>query len=201
MAQKNSFLKKVSDITGIERRAAFTGVGHGAGRKNAFLKLAARRYSCRVFSEKPVSGYDVDSILEAARLAPTAVNRQPVHVWAVESAERREALKAATPYTFDAPVVFIVACRPEDAWVRKYDDKNGAEIDAAIVGTHIMMQAEDIGLGTTWVGSFDPAKLLELFPELEGWTPVALFPVGHPAGGPSERHALRKSLNEISTRL
>ncbi len=201
MAQKKSFLSRVSDISRIHHRAAFTGVEHGAGRKNAFLKLAAKRYSCREFSERPVSGYDVDSILEAARLAPTAVNRQPVHVWAVETAERREALKLATPYSFNAPVVFIVGCKPDEAWVRKYDGKNGAEIDAAIVGTHIMMQAEDIGLGTTWVGSFDPAKLLELFPELEGWTPVALFPVGHPAGGPSERHALRKSLDEISTRL
>ena len=126
---------------------------------------------------------------------------EPVHVWAVRSPERIEAMKAVTRYTFDAPVVFVVCCKPEDAWVRAVDGKNGAEIDAAIVGTHIMLQTADIGLGSTWVGSFDPVKLKVVLPELEGWTPIALFPTGHPEAAPSPRHAERKAFEEFTTML
>ena len=97
--------------------------------KNSFLKLAAERYSCRGFQSKPVSDEDIAAILEAARLAPTAVNRQPVHIWVMKSPEARAKLKEATPYTFDAPVVFLVGCKKDEAWVRKYDGHNGAEID------------------------------------------------------------------------
>ena len=100
-----------------------------------------------------------------------------------------------------APVVFIVGCRPEEAWVRKYDGKNGAEVDAAIVGTHIMLEVADLGLGSTWVGSFDPKKLREVLPEIGEWTPIALFPVGHIAGEPSPRHGERKPLDEMVTLL
>ena len=165
----------------------------------SFVSLAATRYSCRAFRQMPVSEEHIRLILEAARLAPTAVNRQPVHVWVVRSPGRLEALKEATPYTFNAPIVFIVGCRPEDAWVRKYDGRNGAETDAAIVGTHLMMEVADLGLGCTWVGSFDPAKLIEVLPEMKGWTPVALFPTGHPDAAPSPRHSERKTAEELST--
>lgn len=195
-----SIFHRLSDISRIHHRAAFADVEHRIpGRKGHFLQLAEKRFSCRKFSGQAITETQVEHILEAARVAPTACNKQPVHVWAVKAPERLEALKDATKYTFDAPVVFVVGCKPEDAWVRAVDGKNGAEVDAAIVGTHIMMQAADMGLGSTWVGSFDPAALLKALPETEGWTPVALFPVGHPAGVPSANHTVRKTLEEFST--
>lgn len=169
--------------------------------KNTFLKLAAERYSCRGFQSLPVPDTDIAAILEAARLAPTAVNKQPVHIWVMQSPEAMAKLKEATPYTFGAPVVFLVGCKKEAAWVRKYDGHNGAEIDAAIVGTHIMMEVSDLGLGSTWVGSFDPAVIRKNFPETAGYEPVALFPVGVPAADPSPRHGERKSLEELTTLL
>jgi len=168
---------------------------------NTFLSLAAERYSCRAFTPEPVAEEDILRILEAARLAPTAVNRQPVHIWVVQDKARLEKMKEATAYTFDAPVVFVVGCRPEEAWVRKYDGKNGAEVDAAIVGTHLMLEVADLGLGSTWVGSFDPTKLKEVLPQTGEWVPIALFPVGHIAGQPSPRHAERKPLDALVTRL
>lgn len=202
MTRKKSFFHRLSDISLIHHRAAFADVEYRiAGNENAFLKLARNRFSCRAFTDEPVKDSDIDLILEAARLAPTAVNKQPVHIWAVTQKENLEKIKEATKYSFDAPVIFIVGCKPADAWVRAVDGRNGAETDAAIVGTHIMMQVADMGLGSTWVGSFNPSILVELLPELEGWTPVALFPVGHIAGEPSPRHAERKSLEEISTKI
>ena len=143
----------------------------------------------------------IESILEAARLAPTAMDKQPVHVWVVRTEEALEKLGKATQYLYDSKLVFMVGCNPSEAWVRKYDGKNGAEVDAAIVGTHIMMEAADLGLGSVWVGSFNPAVIAAEFPELAGWEVVALFPIGYPAGGPSPRHSERKNIEELASEL
>jgi len=206
MVMFSKILHRLGDITRIHHRAAFADVEKRiAPRKSAFLTLAGERYSCRSYSEQPVSQEDIKSILEAARLAPTAMDKQPVHVWTARSESARDRLKEATQYTYGAPVVFIVGCRPEDAWVRKYDGKNGAETDAAIVGTHLMMEAADLGLGSVWVGSFDPAMVHELFPETECYEIVALFPVGHPAketaGGPSANHGKRIPMDRFASEL
>lgn len=196
------FLRFLSDITHIHHRAAFTDVKkRTTPEASAFLKLAQERYSCRSFADAEVAQADIDQILEAARLAPTAMNRQPVHVWVIKSKEAMEKLGKTTQYLYGAPVVFLVACKKEDAWVRKYDGKNGAEVDASIVGTHIMMEAADLGLGSVWVGSFDPAKVLELFPELAGYEPVVLFPVGIPAGGPGINHGKRIKKEKFASEL
>ena len=199
---KNKFLQRLSDITHIHHRAAFTDVQDWTtSKESAFLKLAQKRYSCRAFADTEVAQVLIDQILEAARLAPTAMNKQPVHIWVIKSPEAREKLKEATQYVYGAPVVFLVACKKEDAWVRKYDGKNGAEVDAAIVGTHIMMEAADLGLGSVWVGSFNPAKILELFPETAGYEPVALFPVGIPATGPGINHGKRVNIDKFASEL
>ena len=166
-----------------------------------FLKLARERYSCRKFTDSIVSEADLDALLEAARLAPSAVNKQPVHIWVLRGVEAIEKLKQVTDYTFGAKLVIVVGAKPDEAWVRKYDGKNGAEVDAAIVGTHIMLEAASRGLGTTWVGSFNPSKLVELFPEMAGSIPVVLFPIGHPDIGPGPRHDERKSIDDLVTRL
>ncbi len=198
----NKFFQKLSDLTHIHHRAAFTDLpGKDFSGAAAFEALVKGRFSCRAFQDTPLSQEQLDYILEAARLAPTAVNRQPVHIWVVQAREYRDKLKETSAYTYDAPVIFIVGCRPEDAWVRKYDGKNGAEIDAAIVGTHIMMEAADLGLGCTWVGSFDPAKLKEVLPQIGEWVPVAMFPVGHILGEPSARHSERKAIEDLVTKL
>jgi nitroreductase len=169
--------------------------------KSTFLKLAESRFSCRKFTSAGVEPCDIDQILQAAIAAPTAMNKQPLHVWVVKSPEALLKLKEATQYTYDAPVVFMVGCDPSKAWVRKYDGKNGAEVDAAIVGTHIMMEAADLGLGSVWVGSFDPAKIKTLFPQTAGYEMVALFPVGHPAVETSSLHAVRKPKEEFVSEI
>ena len=166
-----------------------------------FLQLAQERYSCRAFAAKEVAQAQIDQILEAALLAPSAMNKQPVHIWVVKSKEAMEKLGKTTQYLYGAPVVFVVTCKKADAWVRKYDGKNGAEVDAAIVGTHIMMEAADLGLGSVWVGSFDPAKVLELFPEMAGQEPVAMFPVGIPAAEPGANHGKRVKMEEFATEI
>ena len=94
-----------------------------------------------------------------------------------------------------------VICDGSAAWVRTgIDEKNHGEIDAAM---QIMLQAADLGLGTTYVGVFDPERLRQELPELAGRTPIALLPVGYPAEGahPNKLHTQRKPLEEFYTEL
>lgn len=87
------------------------------------------------------------------------------------------------PVSFDAPLALVVLADHATSWKRKYDGKDAADVDAAIVGTHIMLQAVALGLGSTWVGYFDPSALREAYHVPENLEPVAVFPVGYPAKG------------------
>ena len=168
-----------------------------------FLGLAKERYSVRKFSDKPVEDEKIGKILEAANLAPSACHIFPFRVWVFKSPEAREKVAQTTRFTFGAPVIFCVAADPSKAWVRASDGRNFADVDASIVGTHMMLETADLGLGSTLVGSFDAPKLKELFPELEPYDLVALFPTGYPAEDcePSPNHFKRNGAAYFTTVL
>ena len=168
-----------------------------------FNTVLQRRYSCRAFSSIPVELEKVDRILEAGRIAPTAVNKQPVHLWAISNPATLEAIKGVTRSNYGAPLIIVVGCRPADAWVRRYDGKNGAEVDASIVATYLMLAAENEGLATLWVGSFDPALLRGILPGAEGYELVAMINIGYPApeSQPSPMHGVRKAMDEFLTKM
>ena len=168
-----------------------------------FKDVLNRRYSCRAFAARGVEQEKVDRILEAGRVAPTAVNKQPVHIWAVSNPETLQAIKGVTRSNYGAPLLLVVGCRPDEAWVRRYDGKNGAEVDASIVATYLMLAAENEGLATLWVGSFDPALLRDILPGTDGYDLVAMINVGYPApdSQPSPMHSERKPVGELVTRV
>ena len=198
----NKLLQKLSDITNIYKRAAFSDIPDRLPtRESEFYALAKERYSCREFKDTPLTDIQINHILEAARVAPSAANKQPVHVWVVKSPEALDKLRNATDYTFNAPVVFMVGASKDAAWVRKYDGKNLADVDAAIVGTHIMLEAAAWGLGNIWIGSFDPAKIKADFPETAGYEVVCMIPVGVAAAAPSQRHWERQPMAEFASEI
>ena len=168
-----------------------------------FNDVLNRRYSCRAFANETVEQEKVDRILEAGRIAPTAVNKQPIHIWTVSNPETLEAIKGVTRSNYGTPLILVVGCRPDEAWVRRYDGKNGAEVDAAIVATYLMLAAENEGLATLWVGSFDPALLGEILPGTDGYELVAMINVGYPAeeSEPSTMHGEKKSVEELVTEI
>ncbi len=164
-----------------------------------FLELAAKRYSLRQFSPRKVEKEKIDRILEAGRLAPTACNNQPQRILVLESEETLEKLKKCTPCHFNAPLAFLVCYDNRQSWKRSYDGKEFGDIDASIVGTHLMMEAADLGLGTTWVGYFDPEAVVREFALPDYIVPVALFPAGYPAENAApnrEQHFSRKPLEQ-----
>ena len=104
-----------------------------------FIELAKSRYSCKSFDSRQISKEQLDSILEAGRLAPTAKNLQEQHVYVVQSAEGLAKVDALTPCRYGAPTMLIVAFDKNNVFTypgQKYD--SGIE-DATIVTTHMML--------------------------------------------------------------
>ena len=164
-----------------------------------FAKLSAERYSLRKFSDQPIEAEKLAAVLEAGHNAPTAHNNQPQRIFVLSSPEALKKADACMGSHFAPPMILAVAYDPEVAWKREEDGKNHGEIDAAIATTQMMLQAADLGLGTTYVGMFSPEKLLEAFPEMAGLVPVALLPIGYPAEGahPSRLHQSRIPLEDM----
>ena len=163
-----------------------------------FLELAKERYSCRSFSEKVVEKEKIDKILETARLAPTACNYQPQRLLVLSSDEQLQKLNNCTQYGWNAKLVIIIFYDKEVSYKRdKYENKEFGEIDASIVTTHMLLEVQSLGLGTTWVGSFDPEKLIKTYDIPSNLVPVAILPIGYPSqdAHPSKLHEQR---NEIS---
>ncbi|MCM1114721.1 MAG: nitroreductase family protein [Clostridium sp.] len=146
-----------------------------------FIELAKERFSCRKFKSTEVEQEKIDLIIESALVAPTAVNRQPQKIIVLTDKEKLALLKVCTKYSFDAPLCFIICVDKDKAYKRGYDGKNSAEIDGSIVTTHMMLEAQDLGLGTTWVMAFDPQKVREYYNIPDNLEILALLPTGYPA--------------------
>ena len=168
-----------------------------------FIQLAHDRYSSRKLSDRPVEVEKIDRALEAAIVAPTAVNRQPWHAWLITDPDIVAKLDAVTPFTFGARQLVLFGAKADEAWVRGYDGRNFADVDVTIAATHFMLEIADEGLGTTWVGKFDAPAMKELLPQTADYDLVALFPIGYPAedAEPSPRHFQRKPESDLVDRL
>lgn len=164
-----------------------------------FAELSAQRYSLRKFSDRPVEDALLQQVLEAGRNAPTAHNNQPQRIFVLQSPEAMAKADACMGCHFHPPVLLAVAYDPAAAWNREDDGKNHGEIDATIAVTQMMLQAADLGLGTTYVGMFDPEKLTAAFPEMAGLVPIAMPPLGYPAEGahPARLHTDRKPMEQL----
>ena len=158
----------------------------------SFIDLAAKRYSVRKFKDQKVEKEKLGLILEAARIAPTGCNYQPQRIMVIDDPAALEKLKTCTKYTFGAPLVLMVCYDSVTCWKSATNNVMGGYEDACIATTHMMLEAADLGLGSTWVGGFDRAKLQELFNVPEFLVPVALLPVGYPADDAAPAHLHEK---------
>ena len=164
----------------------------------SFLSLAESRYSVRKFDERQISRSQLDSILRAGQIAPTAVNKQPQKIVVIQSEEGLAKVRAVTKYAFNAPTVLMVCADQDEAWVA-VDGESSGKVDAAIVITHMMLQAWDEGIGSCWVRGYDKNELIKAFNIPPNLDPVALLPIGYPAEGTKPAkgwHDARKPLEE-----
>ena len=154
-----------------------------------FITIAKKRCSIRSYTGRQVEPEKLEKILEAAHVAPTAANLQPVHLIVVQSGEGLSKIgKAASIY--GAPLAIIVCADHNRAWVRPFDRKQTGDIDASILTDHMMLQAAELALGTVWVCHFQPDVLRAEFHLPEHLEPVNILAVGYPGEEPAspERH-------------
>jgi len=159
-------------------------------------EIIGNRYSVRAYQATAVEADKLNQVLEAARLAPTAANRQPFQVIVIHTQGREDALRKIynRDWFVQAPLVICVVSTPQSGWTR-YDGANYTQVDAAIAMDHMILTATDLGLGTCWIAAFNPEaarEVLELPDEVE---PVVFSPLGYPADEPKEK--IRKPLAEL----
>ena len=151
-----------------------------------FFEAITRRYSARGYTEAPVPEDVLERVLEAARKAPTACNRQPFRIIVVRTQGREQELARVygRGWFVQAPVVLAVVAIVDEAW-RSATGKSSADVDAAIVMDHIVLAATALGLGTCWVGAFDDAAAREVLGLPNGVEPIAFTPLGYASKAPS----------------
>ena len=163
-----------------------------------FEKLIKERYSVRSFLPEHLKKEDIEKILSAGHLAPTGCNFQPQRILVLNTDESAEKLKNCTKCHFNAPTAMLVCCNMNESWTRKYDGAMSAPVDAAIVTTHMMLAAHNIGVGSCWVMHFDPAAMRENFNIPENYEPIALLVMGYPApdAAPIAMHSTFRPIEE-----
>lgn len=156
------------------------------------------RFSVRKFKNTTVEHGKILQILEAARLAPSAVNFQPCHFVVIQKPESLEKIHSvySREWIQSAPVVIIACSDHSQSWKRRSDGKDSADIDISIAVDHMTLQATELGLGTCWVCNFDAEKCSTLFNIPTHIEPVVILPLGYP--NISQPIKKRKSLEEIT---
>ena len=157
--------------------------------KMEFTKVVKKRRSIRKYKDTPVPKEDIVKVLEAARIAPSAGNRQPWHFIVVQDRETRGKIVGTQSWASNAPVIIVGVADPEASPIWHSND-------LAIAFEHIVLAATDLGLGTCWMGQmYRDREIKELLGIPDGMKVVAITPLGVPDETPAPKK--RKSLEEI----
>ena len=144
----------------------------------SFLELAKKRCSCRNFNDQQVPEETLQYILEAGRVAPTGVNKQPQHILVVRSKEGLAKMKQVTKF-YNAQTVLIICTEPDAAWTRQGDDFNIADIDATIVTSHMILAATEKDVASLWICRFWPEIARKEFHIPDNYRPVNILALGY----------------------
>lgn len=163
------------------------------------LELMKERYSVRNFSDKKVEQEKIDRILEAAKAAPTACNRQPVKIFVLNEKESLERWQKCTACHFNEQLVIITCYDRNEIWTREFDGQNSGDVDASIVMTHMMLEAWEQGIGSTWLMYFIPEALRKEFNISDNLVPSGVLAMGYASSEakPSAMHMQRKDISEF----
>jgi len=164
------------------------------------LKLMSDRYTCRRYSEKDVKEEDLNKILEAGRVAPTSHNNQPQRIYVVKSEEAKEKLMKDFAYNYKAPCYLVCGYNVDEVWRNDLDgDRESGDIDVSIVITHMMLMAEELGLGACWIGRITPELVKKNLDIPENVKVVAVLSLGYHREDdrPSKLHTIRRSNEEL----
>lgn len=161
-----------------------------------FTELIQKRYSVRAYHPTPVEDEKLQAVLEAARLAPTAANRQSFQLIVMQTKGREEELRRIykAAWFTQAPIVIAAVGAPSGNWVRS-DGRNYVDVDVSIVMDHLILEAANQGLGTCWIGAFDAGVAREVLGLPDDVEPLIFTPLGYPADEPGKKR--RKPLSDL----
>jgi nitroreductase len=166
-----------------------------------FTKLISQRESVRDYdTKKPVPKEILEKILDAGRLAPSACNNQPIEFWLIQSADLLEKVRACyhRQWFKDAPHILVIVGYRDKAWVRSYDHYNSIETDLAIAMTHIILAAENEGVGSCYIEAYDPAILRNALGLSDNQVVFGITPLGYSHDGVGKRgNKTRKGMAEV----
>ena len=162
-----------------------------------FIELAKKRFSARKFTDKPIEPEKLQAVLEAGNVAPTAKNDQAHRIYVLQSPEVLAKVDKLTHCRYGAPTVLLFAYDSEEDWKNPLEDgvHSGIE-DAAIVATHVMLQAAELDLDTCWVNYFPNTELERALGLPEREKSVLLLPIGYGAMGTGSNHTKKKPLEQ-----
>ncbi len=174
----------------------------------SILDLIKSRRSIRRFLPRPVEREKILACLEAARLAPSASNGQPWRFVVIDETALKERLceaafsgiYSASRFAAQAPVIIVVLARLNRLTHRLGSRFQGIPfhlIDIGIAVEHFVLQAEELGLGTCWMGWFNPRRVRRALQVPKKYKIVAMMPVGYAASRPP-RETIREPLDKIA---
>ena len=161
-----------------------------------FHDLIRKRYSVRGYQSREVEKEKLEKVLDAARLAPTAVNKQPFRFIVIETNGREDELKRIyhADWFSEAPLIVCACAVKSESWTRR-DGRNYVEVDTAIAMDHLILAATELGLGTCWIAAFDVEAAREVLKVPDDVEPLLFTPLGYPDAEP--RGMGRKELGEL----
>jgi len=161
-----------------------------------FEDLIRERYSVRSYQSRPVEDEKLEKVLDAARLAPTAANKQPFQLMVVKTESRKDELKRVYPADWfsQAPLVICACAVKSESWTRR-DGRNYVDVDTTIAMDHLILAATNLGLGTCWIAAFDAEAAREVLKIPDDVEPLLFTPLGYPADEIGTK--TRKDLDEL----
>lgn len=169
-----------------------------------FKEVIKNRYSCKKYdTSKQVNDEQLNSILEAGRLAPTAKNLQEQHIYVVQSAEGLAKIDQCTPCRYGAPTVLVVAFDKDNVYTYPDSTRQSGIEDASIVATHLMLAAANEGVDSCWLNCVHIDQLHAALGLPENEDILMLLDLGFAAedAEPLPMHFSRKPLTEIVSYL
>lgn len=158
--------------------------------ETSFLNLVRNRRSVRRYLDKPVERKKILTCIEAARLAPSADNVQPWRFLVVDDRESIERFSKSvfsgiyflSKFAAKAPVLILIMARLDiiaNRIGKQIQDVSFYLIDVGISGAHLTLQAEELGLGTCWIGWFNSRKARKFFQIPRKYKIVCLMSMGY----------------------
>ena len=164
-----------------------------------FTEVINSRYSCKQYdSSKQIAKEQLDAILEAGRVAPTAKNLQEQHVYVVQSEEGLAKIDKCTPCRYGAPTVLVVAFDKTNVFTYPDGKRESGVEDAAIVATHMMLAATNASVDSCWLNFVHVDDLHKELGLPENEDILMLLDLGFAVEGsaPLSNHFSRKELSE-----